>query len=30
MLADFIGVDPNGQGFRSATIGYNVDNEEVY
>lgn len=30
MLADFIGVDHNGQGFRSVIIGYNVDsNEEV-
>ncbi len=28
MLADFIGVDPNGQGFRSVTIGYNVDSQE--
>jgi uncharacterized protein len=28
MLADFIGVDHNGQGFRSVTMGYNVDNKE--
>lgn len=28
MLADFIGVDHNGQGFRSVTIGYNVDSKE--
>lgn len=28
MLADFIGVDPKGQGFRSITIGYNVDTKE--
>lgn len=28
MLADFIGVDHNGQGFRSVTIGYNVDKKE--
>jgi predicted enzyme related to lactoylglutathione lyase len=27
-LADFIGVDYNGQGFRSVTIGYNVDSKE--
>jgi predicted enzyme related to lactoylglutathione lyase len=27
-LADFIGVDPNGQGFRSVTIGYNVNSKE--
>lgn len=27
-LADFIGVDHNGQGFRSITIGYNVDSKE--
>lgn len=27
-LADFIGVDHNGQGFRSVTIGYNVDSKE--
>jgi uncharacterized protein len=28
MLADFIGVDHKGQGFRSVTIGYNVDSKE--
>jgi uncharacterized protein len=28
MLADFIGVDPNGQGFRSVTIGHNVNSKE--
>lgn len=28
MLADFIGVDHNGHGFRSVTIGYNVDSKE--
>jgi predicted enzyme related to lactoylglutathione lyase len=28
MLADIIGVDPKGQGFRSVTIGYNVDSKE--
>jgi catechol 2,3-dioxygenase-like lactoylglutathione lyase family enzyme len=28
MLAGFIGVDHKGQGFRSVTIGYNVDSEE--
>ena len=28
MLADFIGVSPEGSGFRSATIGYNVDSRE--
>ncbi len=28
ILADFIGVDPKVQGFRSVTIGYNVDNKE--
>lgn len=28
MLADFIGVDHNGQGFRSIIIGYNVDSKE--
>ncbi len=28
MLADFIGVDHNAQGFRSVTIGYNVDSQE--
>ena len=27
-LADFIGVDHNGQGFRAVTIGYNVDTKE--
>lgn len=27
-LADFIGVDHKGQGFRSVTIGYNVDSKE--
>ena len=26
-LADFIGVDHNGQGFRSVTIGYNVNSK---
>src|SRR5690606_23190863 len=31
MLADFIGVDHMGQGFRSVTIGYNVDSKaEVF
>jgi len=28
MLADFIGIDHHGQGFRSVTIGYNVDTRE--
>jgi uncharacterized protein len=28
MLADFIGVDPNGRGFRSVTIGHNVNSKE--
>lgn len=28
ILADFIGIDHNGQGFRSVTIGYNVDTRE--
>ncbi|WP_114789950.1 hypothetical protein U0035_11535 [Niabella yanshanensis] len=28
MLADFIGVDHNGQGFRPVTIGYNVESKE--
>lgn len=28
MLAEFIGVDHSGQGFRSVTIGYNVDSKE--
>ncbi len=28
MLADFIGVDPKGEGFRAITIGYNVDTKE--
>lgn len=28
MLADFIGVDYNGQGFRSVTFGYNVNSKE--
>jgi len=28
MLADFIGVDHKGQGFRSVTIGYNVDSKQ--
>lgn len=28
MLADFIGVDHNGQGFRPVVIGYNVDSKE--
>ncbi len=28
MLADFIGIDHKGQGFRSVTIGYNVDSKE--
>ncbi len=28
ILADFIGVDPKGQGFRSITIGHNVDTKE--
>ncbi|MDL5513318.1 VOC family protein [Arenibacter sp. M-2] len=28
MLADFIGVDHKGQGFRSVTIGYNVNSKE--
>lgn len=28
MLADFIGVDHKGQGFRSVTIGYNVESKE--
>ena len=28
MLANFIGVDPKGQGFRCMTIGYNVDKKE--
>ncbi len=28
MLADFIGVDHHGQGFRSVTIGYNVESKE--
>jgi uncharacterized protein len=28
MLADFIGVDPHGQGFRSVTIGHNVGSKE--
>jgi uncharacterized protein len=28
ILADFIGVDPKVHGFRSVTIGYNVDNKE--
>lgn len=28
MLADFIGVSHEGQGFRSITIGYNVDSKE--
>lgn len=27
-LADFIGIDHNGQGFRAVTIGYNVDKKE--
>jgi predicted enzyme related to lactoylglutathione lyase len=27
-LAKFIGIDPNGSGFRSVTIGYNVDSKE--
>lgn len=27
-LAGFIGIDPEGQGFRSLTIGYNVDTKE--
>lgn len=27
-LADFIGIDHEGQGFRSVTIGYNVDSKE--
>ncbi len=29
MLAEFIGVDHHGQGFRSVTVGYNVDSEEA-
>lgn len=28
MLAEFIGVDSRGQGFRSVTIGYNVESKE--
>ncbi|MFA6261572.1 MAG: VOC family protein [Bacteroidia bacterium] len=28
MLADFIGVDPKGNGFRCVTIGYNVSTKE--
>lgn len=28
MLADFIGIDASGQGFRSVTIGYNVKTKE--
>ena len=28
MLADFIGIDAAGQGFRSVTIGYNVNTRE--
>lgn len=28
MLADFIGISPDGSGFRSVTIGYNVQTEE--
>src|SRR5688500_10048409 len=28
MLADLIGVDHSGQGFRSVVIGYNVDSKE--
>lgn len=28
MLTDFIGIDANGSGFRSVTIGYNVQTEE--
>jgi len=28
MLADFIGVDHKGEGFRSITIGYNVETKE--
>jgi len=28
MLADFIGVDSTGQGFRSVTFGYNVERKE--
>lgn len=28
MLADFIGVDHKGEGFRGVTMGYNVDNKE--
>lgn len=28
MLADFIGIDPEGQGFRAVTIGYNVGTKE--
>lgn len=28
MLADFIGIEPKGQGFRSVTIGYNVGTKE--
>lgn len=28
MLADFIGVSPNGNGFRCVTIGYNVETKE--
>jgi len=28
MLAEFIGVNPDGKGFRSVTIGYNVQTEE--
>lgn len=27
MLAEFIGISPEGSGFRAATIGYNVDTE---
>lgn len=27
-LAEFVGVDHNGQGFRSVTIGYNVDSKD--
>ncbi len=28
MLSDFIGIDEKGAGFRSVTIGYNVDTKE--
>jgi len=28
MLVDFIGIDSQGQGFRSVTIGYNVESKE--